>query len=345
MRFTRPSSSTRSRALAFLLAAAALLAGGPGPAAARGDDVCPEPNDDQQAACYLGPNAEALGFISGADDVDAYRIEVLDFDVGVRVELAAPRPYTVELLSWNGDLLAGSTPTDDGSGVVQATARLPGAYFVRVRSPTGAFSDVEPYVIFRELAYSGLSIPQVLYSSEFREGQATGFVGTSEVAEHSEQDGRYTIAMLAGGTPAEPTVGWAAWGPPLADFTLTVDARIVRGTDAGFQVYVRRADGANSYVVTVDARAGRAILTTLQDDVPTTTGWVPSAAIDTRGGVNRCIVRAAGDEIRIWVNGASVIRVTDASIGGGRFGFGAIAWGAPPVVQFDNVLVTTPSGG
>ena len=323
-----------------------MLCAGSGPVAARGEDVCPEPNDDQQAACYLGPNAEALGFISRPDDVDAYRIEVLDFNVEVRVELAEkPHPYTVELVGWNGELLASSETSPAGPDVIQSTAHLPGAYYIRVRSPSGAFSDVEPYVVFRELAYSGPSIPQLLYASDFRAGQATGFAGSTDVAEHVEQDGRYTIAMSVGGTPADPTIGWAAWGPPLTDFMLTVDARVVRGSDAGFQIFLRRADVANSYVVTIDASNGRAMLRRTVDDATTDTAWTVSSAIKTDGGINRCVVRAVGEEVRVNVNGADLIRQTGPTSGAGRFGFGAIAWGEPPVVQFDNVLVTTPSEG
>ena len=330
----------------LILGLATMLDIGPGPAAARGDDVCPEPNDDQQAACYLGPNAEALGFISRPDDVDVYRVEVLDFNVGIRVELAEkPHPYAVELVSWDGGLLADSVPTPDGSDVIETTVRLPGAYYVRVRSPTGAFDDARPYLVFRALTYSGTSIPQVLYASEFREGQPTGFAGSTDVAEHTEADGRYAIAMRAGGTLAEPTVAWAAWGPPLSDFTLTVDARVASGADAGFQVYFRRVDGDNTYVVTVDAHNGRIMLRKRVDAVSTGTDWISAAAIDTLGGPNRCVVRVAGDELRVNVNGTELIRVRDETFASGRFGFGAIAWAGPPVIQFDNVLVTTPSEG
>ena len=41
----------------------------------RGQDVCPEPNDTFQAACFLGKDSDALGFISTPNDVDAYRID------------------------------------------------------------------------------------------------------------------------------------------------------------------------------------------------------------------------------------------------------------------------------
>src|SRR5215207_11119819 len=55
--------------------------------AIRGNDVCPEPNDSFQAACFLGKDAPALGFISTPKDIDAYRIEVYDFNTDVHVEM------------------------------------------------------------------------------------------------------------------------------------------------------------------------------------------------------------------------------------------------------------------
>lgn len=338
------------RLLALWLVIATALSAGPGRAAGHDGDVCPEPNDEQQGACYLGPNSQALGFISRPDDADLYRVEVLDFDVDVRVELAdKPHPYTVELLGWDGDVLASSPPTDGTaagtSDVVTVTVRVPGAYYVRVRSPTGAFDGLRPYLIFRELTYPGPGIPQVLYSSEFRAGQSTGFAGSTDVAEYSEHEGRYAIAMKSGGTPVEPTVAWATWGPLLTDFVLTVDARVLGGADAGFEVFFRRVDTSNTYVVTVDARAGRVMLSRWANDAVTGTGWVSSASVNTNGGVNRCVVRAVGDDLRVSVNGAELIRHTDTAFAAGRFGFGGIAWGDPPVVQFDNALVTTPGSG
>ena len=54
---------------------------------AQGGDPCPEPNDSFQSACYLGPSSDARGFISTPNDVDAYRIEVLDFNTDIHVEM------------------------------------------------------------------------------------------------------------------------------------------------------------------------------------------------------------------------------------------------------------------
>ena len=66
-------------------------------AAAKGEDVCPEPNNAFQAACFLGTDADALGFISPAEDSDAYRFEVRDYGATVQVSLPdRPLPYRRE---------------------------------------------------------------------------------------------------------------------------------------------------------------------------------------------------------------------------------------------------------
>src|SRR5688572_19489706 len=76
-----PPTSTLALAAGASHASPAVL----GPAAQG--DPCPEPNDTFQAACYLGPSSDARGFLSAPNDVDAYRIEVLDFNTDVHVEM------------------------------------------------------------------------------------------------------------------------------------------------------------------------------------------------------------------------------------------------------------------
>ena len=100
------------------------------PAAAKGDDVCPEPNNAFQAACFLGADADALGFISQPDDSDAYRFEVRDYGAMVQVTLAdRPLPYRVNIADWNGEVVAGGE-----SGSVQTRLILPGSYYIFVDS-------------------------------------------------------------------------------------------------------------------------------------------------------------------------------------------------------------------
>src|SRR5690349_17019476 len=136
--FARAAAATALALIPTFLpsASAQVSAYGPPPTnpVIRGQDVCPEPNDTFQAACFLGKDSDALGFISTPTDVDAYRIEVYDFNTDVHVEMPKmPAPYKVELANWNGDVIA--TSGRDGAGeVIDTTVDLPGAYYIFVHS-------------------------------------------------------------------------------------------------------------------------------------------------------------------------------------------------------------------
>jgi hypothetical protein len=317
----------------------------------RGQDVCPEPNDTFQAACYLGRDAEALGFISTPTDVDAYRIEVYDFSTDVHVEMPTmPAAYKIELANWNGDIIATSSPGGSGGEVIDTTVPIPGSYYIFVHSAAGGFSDAQPYEIFRALTYPGSSIPDVIDFADFRAGSTTLFSGENEYAKFSEGEGRYTIAMKVSGTPDSPSRAWnTSLGTTLTDFTLTVDARLSNSVDGGFQIFFRKATGDNSddntYSVIVDARDGQVLLTKKVNGEGIASDWVKASAVNTKGGVNRVVIRCFEDDIRVNVNGDDVFDVNDNSIRQGRIGLGAVAWGDPPVVNFDNIIITTPSEG
>src|SRR5689334_13051206 len=85
-------------------------------ASAQAEDSCPEPNDTFQQACYLNDDRplDAPSYISAADDIDAYRFEVADFNSLFVVDMpTGPAGYRVNLVDWNGRVLASSTdPTD-----------------------------------------------------------------------------------------------------------------------------------------------------------------------------------------------------------------------------------------
>jgi hypothetical protein len=333
--------STARSVLAALVVGGMLLVSPHPTALARGQDVCPEPNNEFQKACFLGRDSEALGFISASSDTDAYRIEVLDFNVDVHIELAqSPFPYRIELADWNGDIIDSSR-----EGVIDTTVDVPGSYYIFVDSPGGQFSDANPYTILRALTYPGSSIPELLYSGEFR-ATGEGFTGSNEFAKYTDSDGKYTVAMNVGGTIDDPTLAWAGWGPGLTDFTLTADTRTVNDVDSGYLILFRRIDNLNFYAVGIDTRDGATMLMKVIGGEPKRiTDWTPSDAIDTSGGVNRTVVWCAEDEIFVNVNGEMVIYEVDGTFKSGNFGFGAIAFGAPPIISFDNLIVTTPAEG
>ena len=329
-----------------------LWPGASAPARALGQDVCPEPNDTFQAACYLGPSSDAQGFLSSPNDVDAYRIEVLDFNTDVHVEMTIPLAYKVELANWNGDIIASSSRSG-AAEVIDATVPIPGSYYLFVHSANGQFSDSRPYSIFRALSYPGSSIPDIIEVTDFRSDTPSGATtGSNQNADQfTEADGRYTITMANGGVADDPSQAWYVnIGPTLTDFTMTVDARVVNGVDAGFQIYFRSngtgSDASNTYFTTIDAKDGQVRLSKKVNGELDHTDWLATKAVNTGGGVNRVVIRCYHDEILINVNGEDVFNVTDSSFNQGRFGFGAIAWEArPPVINFDNIIITTPTEG
>lgn len=324
---------------------------GPAPAAAKGEDVCPEANDTFQAACYLGTGSDALGFISHPNDIDAYRFEVYDYGATVRVSLPdRPAPYRLNVADWNGEVIA------SGEAAVQAVAPLPGSYYVFVDSGGAAFSDSEPYRITYAVAYRTQPPPARIYASEYRGGPADFFgeSGTNtysdELGEYTIDGGRITLRMTVGGTPDEPSSAKFYLspdppdpGPIVDDFTMTIDARLTGEADAGYTVMFRYVDDDNYYQVEVSLQDQLVTLSkVVNGELIGLTDWLDAPSVRP-DGVNRTIVRCVGDDIRVNVNGSEVAQAQDDTFTRGLIGYGAVTWGAPPTVHFDNVLVTTPT--
>ena len=322
------------------------------PAAAKGDDVCPEANDTYQAACFLGVDSDALGFISRRDDVDAYRFEVRDYGATVRVSLPErPKPYRVSIANWNGDVVA-----TDPSGTVQTRLDLPGSYYAFVDAATGEFTDDAPYRIVYAVTYATQPVPQVLFSSEFRGGPRDVFTDTGtnsfsdDVGVYTIDNGRISIQMTAGGAPDEPLSAKFTQspdppdpGPTVDDFTMTIDARVVGDVDAGYLVLFRFVDDDNYYELAVSQLDQLVTLSKMVDgDLQDVVDWTDAPMV-VNNGVNRTVIRAVGDEIRVNINGKEVLRAKDDTFTRGLIGYGAVAYGDPPTVNFDNILVTTPT--
>ena len=315
--------------------------------AAQGGDPCPEPNDTFQAACYLGPSSDARGFIANPSDVDAYRIEVLDFNTDVHVEMPTmPAPYKIAFANWNGDVIANSSPNGSGGEAIDTTVDIPGVYYIFIHSAGGGFSPNRPYQLFRALTYPGASIPDIISALEFRDGSDEAVIGESEFAVHKQEGGRYTIQAKLAGTPEDPSQAWwTGFGKELTDFTMTLDARVVNKVDAGFSVFFRHNDNENTYVLAVDGKDGQARLVKYVNGESTYTDWTPASAIDVDGGVNRVVIRCFEDQIRVNINGEEVFGLRDGTFRKGRIGIGTINFGPPPIISFDNIIITTPSEG
>lgn len=310
-----------------------------GHAAARGNDPCPEPNDALGAACSLVAGVDVLGFVSRSDDVDAYRVDVLDFDAAVLVQLADSPAYSLRLTDGNGAVIARSA----GTGSINVTVRSPGSYYVLVDSQTGEFSDANAYRLVHRLSYPSATAPQVIYTSRNRPDAFRLYTGSTDYADFSEVGGVYTITLKVDGAIVEPARAVSYFGPDVTDFTLTVDARITNDVEGGYQIYFRRADENNLHQVTFDARDNSVLLLRRVSGVSNQIDRIAIGAAST--GANRMVIRCEGDEFRVYVNGEELIRVADGAPQAGQIGLGAVAWDAPPSVAFDNLIVTTPSRG
>jgi hypothetical protein len=306
------------------------------PVAHAAEDPCPEPNDTFQAACFLGQDDDATGYLAGPNDVDAYRIEVLDFNALVRIQLLdRPLPYGVELADWNGKVIASGA-----DGTIETKLAQPGAYYLFVHASDGRASATAAYRLHRELQYPSGKTPDILYSNELRFGaEPEAKVDTG--AEYSSDGGRYTIKMLVPGAPNDAKAALSMWGPELTDFTLTIDTRMQSEGLAGYHIFFRFSDEVG-YVLFATAERLVAFGKAGGDQEQILATAIPKS-LDLTGGVNRTTIHCVGDQIRIWINGEEVIRGRDATRLQGRFGFGAVTTGAPPTVIFDNILATTPA--
>jgi hypothetical protein len=330
------------------------LGGTPLSTRAKGDDVCPEPNDTFQSACYLGTGSDALGFIGNADDVDAYRFDVRDF--GAIVHLSLPDrslPYRLSLASYDGEVIAST-----GTAMLDATLPMPGTYYAFVDSATGQFDENTPYRIMTAIEYSSGVEPRLLYSHEFASNAPDSFnaEGVAGAKQFTDENGVYTLdgarvtlKLTKPGTAEKPTTAEFVLlpdppdpGPTVDDFTLTIDTRMLEEADAGYSVLFRLVDNSNFY--RVDVRLGGKQLRlgkSVEGVIVPLTEWKTAAGLRT-AGVNRTVVRCAGNDLLININGQEIARVQDDSYGRGLVGYGVATWGGPTALNFDNILVTAP---
>jgi hypothetical protein len=333
-------------ALAIVLASSALALPGRPILAQQGQRPCPEPNNDFQSACFIGPGAQATATLESSDDVDAYRFETLDF--GAHVQLALldpPGPYRLNLADWTGKIMAEST-NQEGSEVIDAQLGPPGSYYVFVDSRTGEVNPSQPYSLLYQPTYDGDAPPKLLYSREFRPGAEDNAYPSTDEADFQGGGGKVTVVMKVGGSPDEPREAGVALGPRVNDFTMAVDARMANAetaVDAVYFIGFRSIADGPSFRLLVDIQHSSVKLQQVRPDGTTDlTDWVQTGAIDTHGGVNRAVIRAVGQDFRVNMNGQNVLTGIGPVTPGGRFVLGIITQGEPPIVSYDNVLVTTP---
>ena len=241
--------------------------------------------------------------------------------------------------------------------MLEHTLGPPGSYYLFVDSATGEASDTAPYRLTTKLTYAR-AVPTALYANEFRSPEPNLCGITYLNVQCYAGDGRFVISF-ANYTESPQVSPYGKWGPDLDDFMLVADTRVTGDPDRNSYIIEFRSTEEHRYRVRVTianrALGGPEILLKKESrrgnrDLLHTDAYTVGelVSLDTNGGVNRTVIRAVGDEILININGVEVANLHDdfepdyPPFPNGRFGFGATALGQPPVVTFDNVLITTP---
>jgi hypothetical protein len=320
-------------------------------APAASEDVCPEPNSTFESTCYLGRDADVLGFLAADGDVAIYRVEPLEFGVTLHAILGQqPFPYRMTLLNWRAEIVAQSEP---GAPSLDALLGPPGSYYIAVEQGfAGQVSPTEPYHLAAQFDYVG-PVPEVRYSATFRPGgveEEDYDTSSDDDADYVIEHGKLTVKMKHGGDPDDPeyTGYWLPTGGAVQDFTLSMDVNMLNQSYSGYSIKFRSpedADDQTGYELAVSPtqHALRVRLSDFENDrFKDFTGRITSDAI-LATGPNRIVVRCQGDTIVVNVNGAELARIQDGSFSDGLISFVVVAWAdEPPAVAFSNILVTTP---
>jgi len=139
-------------------------------------------------------------------------------------------------------------------------------------------------------------------------------------------------------------VQWAVWSSyeekRYGDFIFTAAARQVSNLPGEYGLVFRYQDNDNFYFLNISADGYYILGKQLDGKWVILVDWTPSPAINQGQGENVLGVLCAGDEISAYVNGQSLVTISDDSFAEGYVGLMALTFGEPNVhVAFDWVRV------
>lgn len=318
---------------------------------ASSNDPCPEPNDDNEAACNLGTGSPAIGFISTPFDIDRYRFEVSGGPMRVHLELTdLPADYELDVQALDGGSKAASH--NGGTFPEAADAVLePGTYIVVVYSLVGGASDERPYRLALSMAGPDDGPPAaatVLFAENFLNAgwHFSNESSNLDAYEVGTYDGEYVLKLHHAASQGSVEYDEPG-GADLVDFQLDLDARVtgLPEKNGGFYVAFRRQDTINTYAVYVDvvregSPGGAKLVRWVDGRTTVLADWVEAPAIRKGSQPNHVTIRAVGDSLTVAINGQQLLSGRDGRFRRGDIGLGVITWDRPTEVRFDNVLAT-----
>ena len=249
-------------------------------------------------------------------------------------------------------------PNDDIQRTVQFKPKAPGSFYVIVDplfADADAVSPSEPYTILYKPVYPGPT-PKVIYSADFRQ-PSREFAGSKEWGTYSTKDGKYQVELLNGGQPGSAAVAVAWWPESYRDFTMVADVRLTTvGQDAGFAIGFRgrphdaseqlrddQVDLRSAYLLLASTGTLQMQLLKLVDDKPEVVQpWRAIRSLRTSDQINHVVVRSLGAQHIVNINGEEVLNLNDPALQEGRLILGALSFGEPVTVIYDNLLVISP---
>ena len=160
-----------------------------------------------------------------------------------------------------------------------------------------------------------------------------------------------------GGSVDAVAVAVAWWGAPYTDFTMVTDIKLnAIGGHAGFAIGFRgqprpagdvladdQSDLQSAYLLLASTHDLRMTLLRLVDNkTDVLVPWTQVRSMRTSNGTNHVVIRSAGSLHIVNINGEEIVKIADERLHGRPVVLGALSYGEPIRVVFDNLLVTTP---
>jgi hypothetical protein len=303
-------------------------------------DECSTYDEIRATTCRLldGQPEWLPGRLEGPGATATYRLDVLGPAATVNVMLSSEDDrVTASLIDWRGTVLGQAKPgTRAARKELTATVPLAGVYGLRVEGDVS--DDGARYAVGASVAYPDAAWQPVWPLA--LAGGAGALTGERQV-----------LRTPRGGTPeGGVAVARALRAPPegeVGDFTLVADVQFEKivGPSAltiRFR-YEPEAGGGTGYVLSLDPFGGTATLDGFDEGQrKSIVNHVALPVVPNEQSPSRLILQAIGPNLKLSLDGQTVLEASDARYPRGLIAVGVVTWSDPVAVTFDHVQVTVP---